>query len=1093
MNAMRLSRLPILSPFFVLLLAACGGDTPGGCDDPDGCFETCTGADCDDLGVDTGDAEDAVIIDDTDDVPEDDVDAGCGGGFLCPCEAANDCAQGYCIEYAGDEVCTVSCLDTCPDPEWDCRLLQGTGGDLLSICVPPDDQLCTECDNDLSCGGLSDLCLELGDGQFCGSECADTGCPEGYLCEPMAGRDGDETLQCVPEFGVCSSCIDNDGDGYGVGPECLGADCDDLEPAAFADAPELCDGIDNDCDELEDEDFDFVSSLQHCGSCGSLCAPENSSEFACEEGECLIGSCDAGYDDCNADVTDGCEVFTNESLSHCGACEALCEFEEGIPICAEGVCLLDACRPNFGDCDGDAETNGCEIDLLASNEHCGGCGSSCSFRNAVGECLAGECSFIECLPGFENCNGTLDDGCEVELAVDPLHCGACTAACDLDNTSVHACADSVCAVTTCDGGFENCNGTMNDGCEINLASDVLNCGTCDLSCALDNANVSCVASECAVAVCLDDWFDCNEEAGDGCEIDLSSDEVNCGFCDFACDTTNVASGECSGRTCSILACEEGWGNCSGGAADGCEQDLESDIDHCGSCGNRCDQPNAVNVCGLGTCGVTECEAGFSDLDGDLSNGCDYECTFLLADDQPDNGFLDADCDGVDGNIEDSIFVSSIGDDRNRGQTPDNPVESISVGLALAALAGRSSVLISADAYAGTQLNVPSGVSMYGGYSTNFRNRDDTLTQYAATSNVALRISGATSRINIDRVRLTTPNQGTNGWTAAMTVINSGGNVFVTNSDIEAGDGGNGVAGGSGGNGSDGGNGANSTGQTGGSGGFTPGGGGPGGGGGTGRYLLSGSSGNNGASNSSSRGFGGAGGNDGLGCGDGDAETGGNGGNATNAGGGSNGGGGNNTGGVSGVVWSRSNGLGGSIGGVGGSGGGGGAGGGEECLEVCFFGSCICEGFCGTGRGGGGGGGGGDGARAGAGGTGGGLSAGILVSNSTIRLNNTSVEAGNGGAGGVGGAGGSGGNGGSGGSGATSSSAENGNGGDGGDGGDGGCGGGGGGGPSVGVWATGRSSVIQGTGTSISAGSGGSGGSSCGNSGASGISQATRGL
>jgi hypothetical protein len=52
---------------------------------------------------------------------------------------------------------------------------------------------------------------------------------------------------------ACDPCTDVDGDGYGVGPSCIGSDCDDTDPAINPGADEICDdGIDNDCDWLVD-------------------------------------------------------------------------------------------------------------------------------------------------------------------------------------------------------------------------------------------------------------------------------------------------------------------------------------------------------------------------------------------------------------------------------------------------------------------------------------------------------------------------------------------------------------------------------------------------------------------------------------------------------------------------------------------------------------------------------------------------------------------------------------------------------------------------------------------------------------------------
>src|SRR5436190_16078495 len=95
---------------------------------------------------------------------------------------------------------------------------------------------------------------------------------------------------------------DTDGDGYGVGDAVLACDrpgdnyvgrahdCDDKDPAVNPGADEVCDGLDNDCDELtDDEDDDVVAEdwfadtdLDHYGDPAT-------EVFSCEQPAGYIG------------------------------------------------------------------------------------------------------------------------------------------------------------------------------------------------------------------------------------------------------------------------------------------------------------------------------------------------------------------------------------------------------------------------------------------------------------------------------------------------------------------------------------------------------------------------------------------------------------------------------------------------------------------------------------------------------------------------------------------------------------------------------------------------------------------------------------
>ena len=52
---------------------------------------------------------------------------------------------------------------------------------------------------------------------------------------------------------ACDGCLDFDSDRYGAGAACAGVDCDDNNDAVFAGAPEICNGLDDNCNDDVDE------------------------------------------------------------------------------------------------------------------------------------------------------------------------------------------------------------------------------------------------------------------------------------------------------------------------------------------------------------------------------------------------------------------------------------------------------------------------------------------------------------------------------------------------------------------------------------------------------------------------------------------------------------------------------------------------------------------------------------------------------------------------------------------------------------------------------------------------------------------------
>ncbi|MDB4929700.1 MAG: hypothetical protein JWM10_2184, partial [Myxococcaceae bacterium] len=217
--------------------------------------------------------------------------------------------------------------------------------------------------------------------------------------------------------------------------------------------------------------------------------------------------------------------------------------------------------------------------------HCGGCGMACAPRaNATAACAAGACAYT-CAAGFADCDGDPSNGCEVALATDPAHCGACPNRCVVAN-GTPACAAGVCAVAACSAGFANCDGAAGNGCESDLTNPAT-CGTCTNRCvAPANSAATCLGAACGFA-CGADYGNCDGNAANGCERNLANgDASNCGRCGGECGLARAVS-SCVARVCQVESCEAGFGNCDALPANGCEVNLRTANAHCGACNNAC--------------------------------------------------------------------------------------------------------------------------------------------------------------------------------------------------------------------------------------------------------------------------------------------------------------------------------------------------------------------------------------------------------------------------------------------------------------------------------------------------------------------------
>ncbi|MGC8927634.1 MAG: choice-of-anchor D domain-containing protein, partial [Myxococcota bacterium] len=305
-----------------------------------------------------------------------------------------------------------------------------------------------------------------------------------------------------------------------------------------------CDPNHMDCnnDPIDGCETDITSSIEHCGGCNRLCAPANATA-KCLNKSCIIESCNTDYENCNGDVSDGCEANLKSSITNCGYCNHNCGDNS---LCDNGSCV---CKSGYKDCDNNPD-NGCETDILTDLSHCGDCNKRCSTDNTfLNKCDNGECKIVTCSLGFEDCDKIVSNGCEVDIRSNNDNCGACGNRCNQNAT----CKNSGCQ---CISGYSNCNGTWSDGCEVNINADVNNCGSCNKKCNLPNtSDVICDSGNCKIVKCATNFGNCDSNDLNGCESDLRTDSNNCGSCGSKCN--NNAS--CINSSCQ---CDSGYLNCN---------------------------------------------------------------------------------------------------------------------------------------------------------------------------------------------------------------------------------------------------------------------------------------------------------------------------------------------------------------------------------------------------------------------------------------------------------------------------------------------------------------------------------------------------
>jgi hypothetical protein len=570
-----------------------------------------------------------------------------------------DCSDAACVDLDGDGHCA-GLYEDCDDTD---------------AAVHPDAIEVENCTDD-DCDGTADDGLATADDDFDGF-CEGFDLGSGITCCLLA-LPGD-----CDDNDIGANLHDFDGDGVdtcgddglaGSGDE----DCDDFDDDRGHGFPEVCDGTDNDCDDVlptDEEDVDADGTSDCAGDCDDADAALHLDDLDGDGASPCAGDCD------DADVAIGPNDFDGDGVSSCGG-----DCDDGDPNVFLGA--DEGCDGIDTDCDGAVP----DIEVDDDGDGLSDCAGDCDDTDAA---LNTDDADID---GYTSCAGDCDDSDPSLRPVDLDGDGTASCDGDCDDTDPDIGPDEV---EICDGIDNDCDGSLHVEWVDADADGIVACLDCDDSDALvtgldedvDQDGFTQCSGDCndlnaainpAATDLVGDGVDQNCDGVDGTDFDQDTyastlsggddcddqiDSIHPGAPEF-CDTIDSdcdgdladAGGDLDGDGTPDCLDPDADGDGFDAAVDDCN-DLDETIypgapDVFDGVDNDCDGLPGVDFDNDGVASVASNGTDCNDNDGTIFPGATESCDYI-----------DSNCDGLlDTDIEPTWYFDGDGDGHGIGSS-----------------------------------------------------------------------------------------------------------------------------------------------------------------------------------------------------------------------------------------------------------------------------------------------------------------------------------------------------------------------------------------------------------------------------------------